>query len=178
MFDEKRIKEAETNVRSYFNEGLIKKVDKIDENILHILRKNSQESLRISDLLSKGDYSTLWVIVCSYYAMYYIANAVLYSMGYKVGDKISHKVTSDALIMFVKKKLKESLLEEFEEAQVDALEIASLRANEIIESFDFERLKRSRFQYEMTEEIKKDKANTSLDRAKRFVFEMEKLLVK
>jgi len=36
--------------------------------------------------------------------------------------------------------------------------------------------KRSVFQYETTEEIKKAKAKTSLERAKRFAFEMEKLL--
>jgi len=28
--------------------------------------------------------------------MYYIANAVLYKMGYKIGEKISHKITADA----------------------------------------------------------------------------------
>jgi len=108
--------------------------------------------------------------------MYYIANSVLYNMGYKVGHRISHKVTSDALIVYVREKLKRSLLEEFEDAQEEALEIAGLQADDLVESFDLERLKRSRFQYEMTEEIKRTKAETSLERAKRFVFEMEKLL--
>lgn len=178
MLDEKRIREAEANVRSYFREGLLKKVKKIDENILRILQKNSEESLKTADLLLRGNYSTLWAVVCSYYAMFYIANCVLYSMGYKVGHRIPHKVTSDALIVYVRKKLKESLLEEFEEAQEEALEIAGLRADELVRSFDLERMKRSRFQYEMTEDIKRSKAETSLKRAKMFVFEMEKLLEK
>lgn len=178
MLGEKRIREAEANVRNYQDEGLLRKVSKIDQNILRVLKKNSEESLRTADVLFTGEYSHLWVIVCSYYAMYYIANAALYTMGYKVGHKISHKVTSDALIVFVRNMLKESLLEEFEAARDEALEIASLRANELIETFDLERLKRSRFQYEMTEDIKRNKAGTSLERAKRFVFEMEKLLVK
>jgi uncharacterized protein (UPF0332 family) len=43
-------------------------------------------------------------------------------------------------------------------------------------SFDLEREKRSRFQYQMDEEIQKCKAQTSLERAKLFVFEMKKLL--
>jgi uncharacterized protein (UPF0332 family) len=176
MLDEKRIKEAEANVRSYLKEGLLRKVKSVDENILRVLRKNSEESLGTADLLLSGNYSTLWAVVCSYYAMYYSANGALYSMGYKVGHKISHKVTSDALVVFVRKKLKESLLKEFEDAQEEALEIAGIRADELVESFDFERLKRSRFQYEMTEDIKRSKAETSLERAKRFVFEMEKLL--
>lgn len=177
MLDKKRVTESEANVRNYLGEGLLRQVSRVDTNILRVLRKNSEESLRTADLLFKGNHSHLWVIVCSYYAMYYAANAVLYDMGYKIGHKISHKVTSDALVTFVRKRLKESFLEEFEEARDEALEIASLRADELIESFDIERMKRSRFQYEMTEEIKKEKAGASLERAKRFVFEMEKMLM-
>ena len=176
MLDEKKIKNAEANVRHYLQEGLLRKIKKRDANIQRVLQKNSEESLKTADLLLKGNYSTLWAVVCSYYAMYYAANGVLYSIGYKVGHKISHKVTSDALVVYVRKKLKESLLKEFEDAQEEALEIAGLQADELVESFGFERLKRSRFQYEMTEEIKRSKAETSLGRAKRFVFEMEKLL--
>ncbi|GBE18449.1 hypothetical protein BMS3Abin16_01049 [archaeon BMS3Abin16] len=176
MLDEKKIKNAEANVRHYLQEGLLRKINKRDANIQRVLQKNSEESLKTADLLLKGNYSTLWAVVCSYYAMYYAANGALYSIGYKVGHKISHKVTSDALVVYVRKKLKESLLKEFEDAQEEALEIAGLQADELVESFGFERLKRSRFQYEMTEEIKRSKAETSLGRAKRFVFEMEKLL--
>lgn len=177
MPDKKRIKEAETNVRNYLKDGLLRKTKSVDENILKVLKKNSEESLKTADLLLRGNYSTLWAVVCSYYSMYYIANSVLYSRGYKVGHEISHKVTSDALFVLVRNKLKESLLEEFEEAQEEALEIAGMRADELVESFDLERLKRSRFQYEMSEEIKRSKAETSLKRAKKFVFEMEKLLM-
>ena len=83
--------------------------------------------------------------------MYYMANAVLYKLGYKVGSKISHKVTADALIVFVRNKLKDVLLEEFEDIQEEALEIAKIKSDELIESFDLERKKRSKFQYEMTE---------------------------
>ena len=56
MLNEKRIKEAEANVKRYLEEGLLKKISKIDENIQQILRKNSEESLRIADLLFKGEY--------------------------------------------------------------------------------------------------------------------------
>lgn len=178
MLDDKRIREAESGVKAYLAEGLLRRINKIDANIFSILRKNSEESLKTADLLFNGNHSNLWVIVCSYYAMYYAANAVLYSMGYKVEHKISHKVTADALIVFVRKKLKESFLEEFEAAKDEALDIANIRADELVKSFDDERTKRSKFQYEMTEEIKRGKAGTSMERAKRFVFEMEKLLAK
>ena len=43
--------------------------------------------------------ASLWVIVISYYAMFYAANAVLLHLGYRTGEKIAHKVTSDALIV-------------------------------------------------------------------------------
>jgi len=110
--------------------------------------------------------------------MYYLAKAVLYILKYKVGDKISHKVTADALIVFVRNKLKASLIESYEEAKEEAFEISGQRADEILESFDQERVKRSIFQYSMTEEARKAKAETSLKRAKEFNFEMKKLLEK
>ena len=177
MLDNERIREAERNVKGYLSEGLMKKTSETDKNILNILGRNSEESLETADFLFKNNMSLLWVVVCSYYSMYYVANEVLYRCGYKIGHKISHKITGDALIVFVRSKLKERLLEEYEEAKGEAFELANLKTNEIIESFDYERDKRSRFQYEMTDTIKKGKANTSLERAKRFVFEMKKLLV-
>jgi uncharacterized protein (UPF0332 family) len=178
MLNKERIEEAEKNIRNYFDEGLLKKIDKVDENIFNVFRRNAEDSLKIADFLHKNNMSSLWTIVCSYYSMYYMANAVLYKMGYKVGEKIPHKVTSDALIVFVRSKLKEKMLEEFEEARDEALELANVKANEIIESFDFERVKRSRFQYNMTEAVKNSKALTSLERAKKFNFEIEKMLTK
>ncbi|MGC9516186.1 MAG: hypothetical protein ACP5C3_00645 [Methanomicrobiales archaeon] len=174
MLDKDRIKEAESNVRIYLKEGLLRK-SSLDDNILNILRKNSEESLKVADLIYKENISALWVIVSSYYSMYYIANAVIYKIGYKVGDQLSHKVTNDALIVFVRDKLKMSLLEDFEEAKSEALEITKF-TDDIIESFSFERKKRSNFQYNMTAPVKSSKAQTSIKRAKKFNFEFEKLL--
>ncbi|MFH1359245.1 MAG: hypothetical protein ABIH37_05125 [archaeon] len=118
----------------------------------------------------------LWVVICSYYSMFYIANAVLLDLGYKIGGKIVHKVTSDALIVLILNRLKKELLEEYEKIRDDALEIASTKAEEIIKNYDFEKDKRSQFQYDMSEAVKEQKAITSLRRAKEFVFEMKKLL--
>lgn len=178
MLSKERIKEATENVKVYLEENLIKRIEKFDGNIFSIFKKNSEESLMVADMLFKERLSYLWVIVASYYAMFYMANAVLYKSGYKIGHKIPHKVTSDSLIVFVRDKLRKSILEDFEEAKDEALELASIRADEALETFDYERVKRSRFQYEMTESVKMAKAKTSLDRSKRFIFEMEKLLVR
>jgi len=51
-------------------------------------------------------------------------------------------------------------------------------SDNILQNYDFERIKRSIFQYESTEEIKFAKAKTSLDRAEQFSKEIEKLAMK
>jgi len=173
MLSEKRIREAAVNVNSYLSEGLLKK-DKFDLIIFKVLSHNAEESLKVADILFSQNYSNLWTIVTSYYSMYYIANAVLYKLGYKVGEKISHKVTADALIVFVRGKLKDSLLEQYHEAQEEAL--AGIKADTLVESFDYEREKRSVIQYRTNEEARHSKAKTSLERAKEFNNEMNKLL--
>lgn len=176
MLDEKRIKEAEQNVIRYIDEGLLKKTS-TDLQIMKVLLKNAKESLRVSDEIHQQNISSLWVIVCSYYSMYYYANAALLKFKYKVGDKIVHKVTSDAIIVYIRSKLKKSLIEDYETTKDEALNIAGIKADSIIETFDFERKKRGFIQYETIDMEKQSKAKTSLFRAKEFAKEMEKLLI-
>ena len=173
MLSEPRVKEAEKNVRNYLDDGLLKK-QPFRKEIFAVLQRNAQESLDVADFISRNGKSDLWVVVTSYYSMYYIANAVLYRLGYKVGDRISHKVTSDALIVFARSKLKDGFLEGYEEAKDEAL--AGMKADLLLEDFDSERKKRHLFQYETQELEKRSKARISLERAKGFLFEMEKLL--
>ena len=175
MLDKKRIKEAENNVRSYLNEGLLKKAT-MNKQVMDILLRNAKESLRVAEEIHQKNLSELWVIVCSYYAMYYYANAVLLKFGYKVGEKIVHKVTSDAMIVYIRGKLKESLIEEYEQTKEEALNLAGMKADSLIESFEFERNKRSLIQYRTIDIEKQSKAKTSLQRAKEFTREMDKLL--
>lgn len=178
MLDKERIREAEFNVKQYIHEGLLKKQTNDTAKIMYV--ENSEVSLQTAQkllLLENKEYNpSLWVIVTSYYSMYYIANAVLLNLGYKVGDKVSHKVTADSLIVFVRNKLKKQLIEEYEDTKEDALELMSQKADELLKSFDYEREKRSKFQYQMDEQAKRGRAVTSLERAKAFVFEMKKLL--
>lgn len=173
MLNEKRINEAANNIEGYIADDLLKKTE-FNQNIFNILKNNAQDSLKVAIFLEKENRSDLWVIVISYYAMYYIANAVLYKLGYKIGHKISHKITADALIVFVRKKLADALLEGYEEIKDQAL--SAIKSDELIETFDFERRKRSTIQYQTKEVAKHSKAQTSLKRAKEFMFEMEKLL--
>ena len=175
MIDQKRVKEAKSNFDRYLREGLIKKEE--NESAFNTYFKNSDLSLKVAEKLIRDDLKPyLWVVVCSYYSMFYIANAILLNLGYKTRDKIVHKVTSDALITLVLNRLKKELIEEYEKIMKDALEIASSKAEEIVQGYNYEMDKRSKFQYEMSDEIKESKARTSLERAKEFVFEMKKLI--
>ena len=176
MLDGRRIKEAEDNVRSYLKEGLLRKTA-LNKDVMNILARNGKESLRVAEEIHQRNLSELWVIVCSYYAMYYYANAVLMKLEYKVGDKIVHKVTSDAMIVYARGRLKQTLLEGYEEIREEALNLAGVRADELIESLEFERKKRGLIQYRTVEIEKRSKANTSLQRAKEFTKEMEKLII-
>ena len=103
----------------------------------------------MSKKLFNDNVSSLWVVVTSYYSMFYIANAIIYTLGYKVGPKVAHKVTSDALIVFVRNKLKDHIIEDYELASNEALTLS----DNLLQNYDLERVKLSTFQYESTEEI-------------------------
>lgn len=173
MLNNKRIQEAKANITLYLNEGLLKK--QTSDISKSIFITNSKDSLRAAKLLFDNNFY-LWVIVSSYYSMFYIANAVLLHLGYKVGDKIAHKVTADTLIVKIRPKLKESLIQGYEEIAETALNIAEIKSDSLVESFDFERRKRNTIQYQTTKSDIKSKARTSLQRAQEFLFELESLL--
>lgn len=172
MLSNEQIKKAENNIRSYFSDGLIKK-EKLRDIVFKTYMRNHRESLLLARKLFDEKLSNLWIIVISYYSMFYIANALLYKIGYKIGDKIAHKVTADALIVFVRDKLKNRLIEDYKLAIGEALSLS----DNLLQNYDYEMGKRSMFQYESTEEIKTAKAKTSLDRAEEFAKEIEKILL-
>lgn len=174
MEKEKR-DEAKKNYDQYLKEGLIKK--ERNETARAMYLKNAELSLNLAEECANSELKPyLWVVVIAYYSMFYIANAVLLNLGYRIGNKIVHKVTSDALVVLVMDKIRRGLLEEYEDTKKDALEIASVKSEELITFYSLEMDKRSRFQYDMTESIQEQKAKTSLNRAKEFMLEMKKLL--
>jgi uncharacterized protein (UPF0332 family) len=148
MIDEQRKKEASINFRNYLQEGLINKETNILAKEKYL--DNARLSLRTANELMKSNLKPyLWVIVISYYSMFYMANAVFLQYGYKIGDRIAHKVTYDSLIVLVLDKFKDKLFQDFEDIQQDALEIMNAKAESIIESYNLELFKRSKFQYNM-----------------------------
>jgi len=165
--DDKRYKQAQKNFSSFVDDSLLKK-EKFNQVVYDRLYANSLESLEISISLE----SPLWKIVTGYYAMFYMASAYVYRKGYKAQHQIVHKVINEALIFLGRGELRATLLKEYEEEKEKALSIA----DNLLDSLEYERAKRSRFQYEMAESIKEKYARTSEKRAKEFVNAFRKIL--
>jgi uncharacterized protein (UPF0332 family) len=199
MIDEKRIEEAKRNAKRYIADGLLKVNDKEIKNFIDFYLKNSETSLQTASLLfqistdeklkeelkiSKDFECHLWVIVSSYYSMFYMALALLATEGIKVGKEIVHKVTADALInFFIANEKLTKLLEDYEEMRKDVMELLGKeelkrKAKELISDYEYERRKRSKFQYEIGVSAKRSYAQTSLERARKFFFEIRKLIKK
>lgn len=172
--DEKRIKQAESNFKNYLNEGKIKKIEKFEELIYNTYLRNSRESLNVANQLFQNKTSSLWVVVASYYSMFYMACAYLYKLGYKVEDEIVHQVVNESLIVQTRHKIKNHILENYSEEKDKALVIV----DNYLDNYERERGKRASFQYQTTEEIKENKAKTSLNRAKEFTELIREILQK
>jgi uncharacterized protein (UPF0332 family) len=118
--------------------------------------------------------------------MFYAATALLASQGVRVSGQIVHKVTADALIhFFVSNEKLAKLLEQYEEAKAVGLELIGReelmkgmqrKADELIVAYESERKKRSKFQYDVGVQAKKGYAQTSISRAREFVFEIRKIV--
>lgn len=199
--DEERIEEAKRNARTYIKDGILKVGNEDVRRFSGFYFSNAETSLQTASILfqlsadekqkdllniNRNFESYLWVIVSSYYSMFYTANALLSNEGIKVGGEIVHKVTADALInFFIANSKLARLLEDYEEAKNEALEligkdetlkISEEKARELVLSYEFERRKRSKFQYDIGVSAKQNYAKTSLERAKKFFFEIKKLI--
>lgn len=202
-FDADAMKKAENNVAQYLREGLLKK-DAENTQFSGFYMTNAKTALLVAGHLQKLSTDTetrkkngfpegfecfLWVIVLSYYSMFYTANAALAKIKIKVGEKIAHKVTQDALIVyFIKnKRLAKSLLEEYESTKNEVLSLMGLteeellkefqvKAEGLIATFDYQRRKRGEFQYEIKTPAKENIAKLALERSERFIQEMTKVI--
>ena len=169
--DKKRVKQAENNFKRYLKEILITKSE-FNEIVFKTYLNNSLESLKVADEIFKHKLSPLWCVVSSYYSMFYIACAYIYRKGYKTKHEIVHQIISETLIVLANQDLKKHFFEEFEEEKDKVLSASG----NLLDSYEYEKTKRSQFQYETTGEIKESKAKTSLERAKKFVAIMRQLI--
>jgi len=201
MIGEERLREASNNVRQFIADGLLRVKDDTVKRFVPFFMEQAEKSLRTavfihglstSDNLKqtmgveKNFESYVWVIVTSYYSMFYSALALLAREGIRVGRQIVHKVTADALIhFFISNKRLAKMFEDYEEARDTTLGLIGReelmkrlekRADELIIAYEQEMKKRSKFQYDIGEMARRGYAETSLRRAREFFIEVRKIL--
>lgn len=192
MLDEKKLKEIESRVKKYLDEEKIK--TKQEKEFVEFFLSNAKKSLNCAnalyDLSTKKEMQEetgyanfdgfLWVVNASYYSMFYMARALLENEGIKLKSEQSiHALTFDAMINFfyLNGKLQKKLIEDFAESLEEASEIlGKQKADLLMEDYFFEKGKRAIFTYKTEEIVIKAKAKTSLERARRFIEEINNIL--
>jgi uncharacterized protein (UPF0332 family) len=199
--DANEIKEIERNVREYLQNGVLKK-DQSAKDLVNIYMQNAERSFATASLLLnisdsedlkkankiEPDFETyIWVLVSSYYSMFYAANALLAKIGLKTTEVKAHKVTSDALVDYfiLNNKLAKSMYESYQESMNMAMDLTKqdletfiLIAKNLASSLEQERKNRGKFQYNMKVEMKRSRAVTSLEHAREFLKEIRGLVRK
>lgn len=192
MLDEKRIDKIKTRVTDFLKKGTIKKEN--EKKFVNFFLNNAKNSLDSAKLLFIVSIKTdikkslgfsnfngfLWVINSSYYSMFYMARALLENEGIKIKTDLSiHAVVFDVLVyyFYLTGKLQKKLIEDFAEAKEEASEILGKeKAKELIEDYFYKKKKRAIFTYEMGAIAMQNKAQTSLERAKKFNEEIRKII--
>ena len=194
MLENKKIEEAKKNAIRSINSGSIVKTK--DSVYVDFYIKNARDSLdsakvlfdvstneKTKSILGMNNFNGfLWVINSSYYSMFYLARALLESIGVKIKtDESIHFLVFNALVYYFYStgKLEKHFIEDFGDAQEESSEILGKeKAKEMISDYSNEKEKRAKFTYEIGELALKNKAETSLNRAKKFSEEVRKILRK
>lgn len=192
MLDEKRINEIKRRVANFIKENMI--IKEKEKKFVKFFLNNAENSLNSAKLLfevsTKNELKNatgfpnfngfLWVINSSYYSMFYMARALLENEGIKIKTEMSiHTVVFDALVyyFYLTGKLQKKLIEDLAEAKEETSEILGKeKAKELIEDYFYEKKKRGLFTYEMGTTAMQNKAQTSLERAKKFSEEIRKII--
>lgn len=193
MIENKKLKEAETRVKHYLNEGVIKTKQKAEftDFFLTNAEKSLSSANALYDLSTNKDTQNktgyinfdglLWVVNACYYSMFYMARALLENEGIKIKSDLSvHAITFDAIITFfyLNSRLQKKMIEDFVDAKEEASELlGKQKADQLIEDYFWERGKRATFTYNTKEIVIKAKAKTSIERAKRFNQEIKKMII-
>jgi len=194
MLEDKPLEEAKRNAIKSIGLGSIIKTK--DSSYIDFFLKNAKDSLDSAKLLfevssneeRKNSFGMpnfngfLWVINSSYYSMFYLARALLESVGVKIKtDESVHFLVFNALVYYFYStgRLERHFVEDFGDAQEESSEILGKeKAKEMISEYSSEKEKRAKFTYEIGEVAMKNKAETSLSRAKKFSEEVRKILGK
>jgi uncharacterized protein (UPF0332 family) len=158
------------------------------EGSIGFFMQKSRDSImvasRLMELEAEEDLpSELWVINSSYYSMFFAATALLAKFGHSIKTEAGiHKLTYHALVYFFinqESKLKNSMMDAYKDAVDEAEELLQLtekKVESMVKDFGYEMSKRKIFTYELGKKAELNKAQTSLNRAKSFVKEVEMLI--
>lgn len=183
-------------ITEYLDKGIIKKGDysrlsdfylnnalKSLSTAISLLKISEDAELKKRIGLSNDFESYIWVITSSYYSMFYAVNALFSKNNIKIDTNQGvHSITRIAFCHFFidNNKLAKKLYELYKNAEKDAFDITQThyqdRARKMYENLEYEENKRSRFQYEITSDAKKNLAETSINRAKEFLETIEQTL--
>jgi len=194
MITEQRILQAERNIQRYIQDEwlFINRTD-MDKNARFFM-KNAETSLLTAQTLFEISNDTakkqaigqtpdfesyLWVVVSSYYAMFYAALALMAKHRMKAEGRI-HQVVEDTLIArFLGNQKLSNLLEEYQDTKTNAFQIVGTeeaeygeRAKELVQNYEYTHQHRNEIQYEIGREAKHNLAQTNLKRATNFVAEI------
>lgn len=193
MIDKTRILEAERNVNRYIQDGWL--ILKREDNVKNadFFMHNAQTSILTAQALldisiddskkqaigQTSDFeSYLWVVVSSYYSMFYASLALLARNEMKVDGRV-HQVVEDVLIArFLGNRRLANLLEQYQETKDKAQQIMGSQdlAAKLVNDFGLERQKRNNLQYELGKVAKQNLAQTSLKRASEFISEIRMIV--
>ena len=180
MLDEEKLKQIERKVPGYLRDGLIRKNER--QKFVKFFLGNARNSLKTAEIIVDAspkeltdpeEYDgSLWVINASYYSMFYMARALLESAGIEIRTEQSvHGITFDTVVyyFYLNGKLQKKFIEDFAEATEESAELLGReKAKELVESYMQERNKRGNFTYKTGAVAMKNKAVTSLERARKF----------
>jgi uncharacterized protein (UPF0332 family) len=194
MPEDKKLEEAKRNAIKSIKSGIIYKTR--ENKYVDFFIKNSKDSLdsakalfdlstneKLKNILGFPNFNGfLWVINSSYYSMFYMARGLLENRGIKIkSDESIHFLVFNALVYYFYStgKLEKHFIEDFENAQEESSDILGKeKAKGIILDYSNEKEKRAKFTYEIGEIALKTKAETSLNRAKKFNEEIRKIIGK
>lgn len=192
MLDNKKVEESKKRIEQALERGDV--VKEKAGKFVSFFQDNARSSFETAQLLYNVSTQEnmrktmgfpafngfLWVVNASYYSMFYMARALLESIGAKIKTDYSvHVLTFDALVtyFYTTGKIERQILNDFSEASAESHEVLGReKAKTLMEDYMHEREKRSCFTYEMGEIALQNKAKTSLERAKRFNETLRKML--
>lgn len=197
---DKRVRDADLIVNNLVREKRIVNLSEQEKiKFINFYKKQANLSLIAADVLysisinelSKRfhklseDYEAfLWVINASYYTMFYAIHALLAYKGKRIlTEQGIHKITAHSLVYYFIKDnfIAKKLFEQFIESQNEAANLLNFedfreKAIDLTNKYFYENEKRSKFTYETEEAVKQRHANTSIQRAKEFLGEIEKII--